>query len=598
MQKTIIEDRINTFQKDLYQHGQQATRYALLRAAAFIATAVLLFLYVRQDENLYLAFAIAPSLLFIYWVNRYSFHEEKKTYFRELISINKEEITRLELKLSSFKTGQQYFVKDHAYQYDLDVFGDHSLFQVLNRCALEDSEQLLAKWASDPASSEEILQRQVAIKELSQKTDWFQDFLANSRIALKRRKKGDPTVSANALISWAQKKSTLLHTGLWRISGFLLVLTMLVLIVVSLLDIAPYQIIYLSVVLNGLLLGLTISKLKPMINAIDKAYFIVSTYRQAICAIEYESFASEKLKALQAQLLANGKASQQIEKLTRITRRIDSRNTPQFYIILDMIFLLDVFLLVDVIQWKNNNQEHIAHWFEAIHEFEALISIAGFVNSNPHLHWPTPSETVFYLNGQSIGHPLIDAQQMVCNDYHIDGKGSVDIITGSNMSGKSTFQRTLGVNIVLANMGAPVYAESFKWSPCRVFTSMRTKDNLEENTSSFYAELKRIRQLLDLVAQEPVFFLLDEILKGTNSEDRHKGAIALALKLTQKSGFGMISTHDLSLGELAENHEEIRNFSFNSQIIEDKIKFDYLLTPGTCKSFNASQLMKNMGIID
>jgi DNA mismatch repair ATPase MutS len=166
------------------------------------------------------------------------------------------------------------------------------------------------------------------------------------------------------------------------------------------------------------------------------------------------------------------------------------------------------------------------------------------------------------------------------------------------MSGKSTFQRTVGINMVLAQLGAPCDAKSIKLGSCLVFTSMRTKDNLQEHTSSFYAELKRIRQLLDLVAEEqPVFFLVDEILKGTNSEDRHIGAVALAKQLTSKNAFGIISTHDLKLSEVAAENEHIRNFSFNSEIEGEKITFDYKLSAGVCKSFNASQLMRNMGIL-
>lgn len=268
------------------------------------------------------------------------------------------------------------------------------------------------------------------------------------------------------------------------------------------------------------------------------------------------------------------------------------------YIMVDVAFLLDAYLLVDLFFWKKENQNYVEDWLEIVNEMECLISLAGFSRSNPNYTFPTITEKTYYFKAIALGHPLIPKDQKVTNDYSIDGKGCVDIITGSNMSGKSTFQRTIGINMVLAQMGAPVNAKELTMGLTDIFTSMRTKDNLAENTSSFYAELKRIRQLLDrLESSEVTFFLLDEILKGTNSEDRQKGAIAIAKKLTQKPAFGLISTHDLMLGSLATDDPHIRNFSFNSEIDGNKIAFDYKISEGLCKSFNASKLMENMGIM-
>lgn len=596
--KSLFEDRIRIFGNHQRQHEKLAQRYAMLRALAFVIAVGLVVVYFRTGSVLYLISTLLPIAIFAHFVNRYSHHENQKRYFGQLIAINQEELDRIGLKLSGFKEGTQYFEKGHPYQYDLDVFGEHSLFQLINHCALEDSEQLLASWLSRPAAPREIANRQSAIQELSRQIDWFQDFLANSRMAVNKRRKEEPAISASILMQWVQKESTAGNISAWKTGGVLLCLTSITLVFITIAGLAPYQVIYPGLLLNGIFLGFTIRQLKPLISGLDKAHYMVSTYYQAITSIEKATFHSGKLLHLQEELLKDGKASYQIRRLTRITQRIHSRSNAQFYLILDLFFLLDAFLVTDILRWKKENTEHVGHWLQVIHEFEALISIAAFAKTHPQYSWPGLSERTFHLSGKKIGHPLIDPAQMVANDYQIDGKGSIDIITGSNMSGKSTFQRTLGVNLVLANMGAPVCAENFRWSPCLIFTSMRTKDNLEENTSSFYAELKRIRQLLDLTEREQVFLLLDEILKGTNSQDRHKGAIALTLKLTQKTAFGLISTHDLALGNLAEEHVQIRNFSFNSQMADDKIQFDYRLTPGICKSFNASQLMKNMGIID
>lgn len=598
MNKSIFLERINTFENQLKQHEKAATRFSLLRAVAFISMVGLLILYFSESSYFYLVCILLPLVLFIIFVSRYIFHEGKKAYFRQLIKINQEEIQRIQLNLSEFKTGSEYLEKDHPYQYDLDIFGDHSLFQLLNHCALEDSEKLLARCLSYPSDLPTISERQNAIQELAEKINWFQDFLANTRIAVSKRKKEEPSVSAKALLNWAQKPTTIKNTLIWKIIGVVLSIQMLATIGLAIAGLASYQIIYVGAALNTVFLYFTISRLHPLIKGIDKAHYVVSTYYQAVTSIEHETFKSPQLISLQKSMLEGGKASHHILQLSKITQRINSRSNPLYFASMDLLFLADVFLLADLISWKKENTSHINKWLSAVHEFEALVSVAAFAQSHTNVSWPSISEHAFHLNATKIAHPLIPRDQMVTNDYEVIGEGSVDIITGSNMSGKSTFQRTLGVNMVLANMGGPVSAERFTWSPCLIFTSMRTKDNLEENTSSFYAELKRIRQLLNLLDQQPAFFLLDEILKGTNSEDRHKGGIALALKLTQKPAFGLISTHDLALGNLANDHFQIRNFSFNSQIINDQIKFDYLLTPGICKSFNASQLMKNMGIID
>ena len=202
------------------------------------------------------------------------------------------------------------------------------------------------------------------------------------------------------------------------------------------------------------------------------------------------------------------------------------------------------------------------------------------------------------MKPKNWGNPLIFANERICNDFSLKEQGQIAVVTGSNMSGKSTFLRTLGVNAVLAFTGAPCCAASITLSNFQVFTGMRTQDNLEEHVSSFYAELKRIKQLLETVQknESPVFFLLDEILKGTNSKDRHLGSAALVRQLSEEQAFGLVSTHDLELGDLADVMDKVVNYSFNSHINGNEISFDYKLTRGICRSFNASKLMENMGI--
>ena len=227
-------------------------------------------------------------------------------------------------------------------------------------------------------------------------------------------------------------------------------------------------------------------------------------------------------------------------------------------------------------------------------------SISGFRFANPAYAVPQVTwDSGISVDTKNLGHPLIKPGKRISNAFQMNGLGQTILITGSNMSGKSTFLRTIGLNIVLAQTGAVVCATSFSCSPAQVFSSMRTQDSLEESTSSFYAELKRLRQLLELAGENdklPVFYLLDEILKGTNSADRHRGAEALIRQLHTKKSAGMVSTHDLELGEWGATEDFVHNFHFRSDVEDGQLKFDYKLYDGICRSFNASELMRMMGI--
>jgi len=285
-----------------------------------------------------------------------------------------------------------------------------------------------------------------------------------------------------------------------------------------------------------------------------------------------------------------------ITQLRQILNRIETRHN-FFYWIFNIIFLLDLIWLMQAAGWKQKHSTKIAKWFNCLSHFELLASIGLSRFANPDWVDPVLSEHPFTLQAQALGHPLIHPKERQSNNFELQDQGTVVVLTGSNMSGKSTFLRTVGINTVLAYMGAPVCAQSLTLGHMKVFTSMRTTDNLEQHVSSFYAELKRLRQLIQHLKQPvPTLFLLDEILKGTNSEDRHKGAIALIKQLHTLSAFGIVSTHDLALGRLAESHDYIENYSFNSQLKEGALHFDYLLTKGICHSFNASELMAQMGI--
>jgi DNA mismatch repair ATPase MutS len=267
-------------------------------------------------------------------------------------------------------------------------------------------------------------------------------------------------------------------------------------------------------------------------------------------------------------------------------------------LVINAILMWDFYWMFRLENWKKNVAQNLEHVLDVIAETEALASLAAFQFANPDYAVPHLSPEPFMLEAESLGHPLIFTTDRITNSFKTTGAGKTCIITGSNMSGKSTFLRTVGINLVLAQAGTAVSARRMLFNPVQVYTAMRTEDNLAESTSSFYAELKRLRMLLDISATgQPVFYLLDEILKGTNSGDRHAGAKALIRQLHRRYASGLVSTHDLELGAMQQEHPDyITNYSFNSTIDGDKISFDYKLHAGICKSFNASKLMQLMGI--
>ncbi len=341
-------------------------------------------------------------------------------------------------------------------------------------------------------------------------------------------------------------------------------------------------------------------------DIIDSTHENVKTlagYQSLILKIEAEKFQAKLLQQLQSAFSQhNFSAAQEINTLKKIleiaqlrgTKRTDSN---KFYPVFNIFWLIDIYWIILAERWKIRNRSYVKVWADAVGEFEALSSLAGFSYANPNYTFPDIKAGACTMQFDTLGHPLLKPESRVCNDFNLRSSDNIVTITGSNMAGKSTFLRTVGANLVLALMGAPCCAQSGKVTVMQLFSSMRTQDNLEEGVSSFYAELKRIEQLLKLIQSgEPVFFLLDEMFKGTNSKDRHRGGFSLIKQLEELNAFGIISTHDLELAEETGKHALVTNYSFNSDIREGEMTFDYHLTPGLCKDFNASELMRRSGI--
>ncbi|NTW26326.1 MAG: hypothetical protein HGA37_16620, partial [Lentimicrobium sp.] len=336
-------------------------------------------------------------------------------------------------------------------------------------------------------------------------------------------------------------------------------------------------------------------------NIITTKSKILNRYAQCLHVIENTKFESNYLTGLQSKIAAGSKQSpsKSIHELSTILKYMDSNLNLLVSVILNGLFMFNLHLLLKVEKWKTLNRSLVADWFETIATFDALSSLANFAYNNHYFTYPEPITDNFSFVAEELGHPLIALEERVVNDVKINGWNQFAIITGANMSGKSTFLRTIGANYILAMAGAPVCASKLSFYPIQIHSSIRTSDSLVKHESYFYAELKRLKHIIDeLESGKKKLILLDEILKGTNSKDKQAGSIALIEQLLHYKSVGLFATHDLMLGELATRFPgQVNNLCFEIQIENDKMRIDYKLHEGVCKNLNATFLMKNMGIL-
>jgi DNA mismatch repair ATPase MutS len=361
---------------------------------------------------------------------------------------------------------------------------------------------------------------------------------------------------------------------------------------------SPFVLSSLLQVITGLTHARTSNAIHDHLSRKSK---MVNKYAALLSLVESESFASPALQQLQQQLCTgNTRSTDSLRQLKKIVDALDVRQNIVMASVLNTVLLWDIQVIRRTETWRAKYKAAFDQWIEVLAEFDAFISLAGHARIYPNHVFPVLESGTRNIDAVQLGHPLIPANKVVANDYTLQGKPAIDLLTGANMAGKSTFLRTIGVNLVLAMAGAPVCAKSFTFSPILLFTSLRTNDSLQENESFFYAELKRLQQLILLYEQgDTVFFLLDEILKGTNSKDQHEGSRALIQKLLTLKGKGIVATHDVELSVLEEEYPvSIRNICFEITIREDKLNFDYTLRKGVCRTMNASFLMKKMRITD
>ncbi|MEO6671563.1 MAG: hypothetical protein ABIN36_18915 [Ferruginibacter sp.] len=591
--KTIYAGRLEELNSQRRKLQQKKSMFGILRFGAIAA--VIAVFYFLWSLGLVYVFSIATMMLaiFIWLIYTDLANKEAIKHLGHLISVNEAELKALDGFYYHFEDGSSHLPKTHFYAADIDIFGHASLYQFVNRTSSDMGATQLAYWLLNPARREDIMARQTAIKELSTKMIWRQELQAYGI------ENGIKMLTYQRLQQWLHEPTLFLQFKHWKWLRIVLPAISISIVTAALFDWIPMNIMYVSLLIFAAIAYQVNKIVSPLHDKLSKIVDEIAILSSSVMLIEKELFESPLLNQVQQKYRpGNLPASAAIRHLKKILDRLDLRYNIAVSAPLNLLLLWNLQQVLELEKWKQDHAADVENWFEALGEIEALNSFAAIHFNNPTWTFPVLSDKYFFIEATELGHPLISEHKRVNNFLTIDGRASIMLVTGSNMAGKSTYLRSVGVNVVLAMAGAPVCASKFKLSPIQLVTSMRIADNLEESTSTFYAELKKLKTVIDKVNNgEEVFILLDEILRGTNSFDRHTGSVALIRQLIKQQSAGIIATHDLALADIKnEFPANILNYHFDAQVEKEELFFDYKLKPGVCESMNASILMRKIGI--
>ncbi|WP_324756942.1 MutS-related protein [Sphingobacterium thalpophilum] len=578
--------------------NKQVNTLSLSRLLVILGGGALLF-YTFQLESLPLVFFCFFALLFLfaYLVQKQSKLELQKNYFEAYLKVLENERSLADGKLNMYDHGQHFEDGNHPYSSDMDVFGTYSLFAQLNRATTRQGIDLLASWLDAPLPKVQIERNQEASQELETESEWIWDFQAKLLVNLNHNLDIKTFLTnyfqdrnfqfGNAFMRFYVKVGPILFFVALAGSFFVPKLAGLA------------TLLGLFHILWALAKAGSISLLS---SRIDKIGGILGSYADAIQSIESKEWKSPSMQEIAGELKRShgGESiSFAFKKLAGLINNLDARNNVFIGIFLNLFLLWDFRQVLAIVDWKNKYEHEILNAFDTLAKVEAVTSLAIWKRNHSSYCYPVILDNPLQekIEAQGLYHPLIPIDQVVANDYS-NRDHCIALVTGSNMAGKSTFLRTVGINAILAYAGAAVAATSFQLPIYKLISYMRIKDNLNESTSTFKAELNRMKFILDTVeVHNDSFFLIDEMLRGTNSVDKYLGSRAIIKKLVRLDGKGMVATHDLQLSSLQEEFPgEIKNYHFDIRVDEGQMLFDYKLKIGECKIFNASLLLKGIGV--
>ena len=567
-------------------------KIAIIRLIIFAFTIMSAYYFYKLNNAILMFTSIViGTLIFVFFAYQHNIKINRKKELEIYLNINKKGINRIKGQFKEeIDDGKEYLNEKHPFVNDLDVFGRSSLFQMINSTKTKFGREKLVEILSlkKLPSKEEIIKRQEAIRELGNKIDFRQKLEVKSTI----KKSG--LKDTKDLIEWMKSESTF-NKSLNFIPYIFIAITAISFVLV-LIGYLPITYIILVFMINYIVVKLSTKKLKDVIGLFEIHKNDIEAYYNLIEIIDNEEFKSELLSEIKTNLNKESKSVvSEMKALKNLSDWIGDSSSNAYYLLLNVTILSDIFILKNLYDWKEKNGIKFEAWLKTMGDIEALCSIANLAFDFEEWIYPLISN-IDEIKAVELAHPMLYSKA-ISNSFSLNSKSKIALITGSNMSGKSTFLRTIGINLVLSYIGAPVCAKNFEAGIFNIYTCMRTKDNLEESISSFYAEILRIKILIEASKKgEKVFFLLDEIFKGTNSKDRHDGATVLIKQLVKNNAMGLVSTHDLELCDLENEYNWIKNYNFQEYYKDNNIKFDYKLRDGRSKTQNAIHLMKLAGI--
>ena len=588
-----FEERLNCFKTLEAQKKKQVDSMGNIRLLIFLLGATVVVLLFIKANLFYGFLSLAIALItFIYMIVRHKRISRELERLSCKVEINKRYLDRMQSEWVSINDcGQEFVDAEHPYTGDLDIFGAKSLFQWVNvaytyygRIALKG---LLEKPDKDIGA---VKRRQSAVKELSKKLDFCQELQCDGMLA-----KGAAS-DRSSLLSFAEEESRRFKND-WIINLFYILQASVILTFVLLFlgSSIPIFVPLLLLTIQMTVFAFGYKKNAMIINTVYGLKKYLDAFGNLLLRMEQEKFEDEYLSNLRKEIfLDNKSASASLKQLEKIANAIDVKYSTVLYFIFNFGLLWDYHCVFALEEWKRQYGKQIRKWLETIGQVEAISSLAVIGQMFPEWAFPVFSDKGLKFAAEGLGHPLIPKDVCVCNNFLINNGACV--ITGSNMSGKTTLLRTVGINLVLAYSGAPVFAQKLECSVMDIFTSMRVHDDLNRGISTFYAELLRVKMIIDYSHKElTMIYLIDEIFMGTNSLDRIVGARSVLKNLSKSWIIGMISTHDFELCDL-EHESQVKNYHFTEKYTNNEIKFDYKLRPGRSKTTNAKYLMKMVGI--
>ncbi|MEM6629752.1 MAG: DNA mismatch repair protein MutS [Bacteroidota bacterium] len=596
------QDNIRNYQAAYNRTKVRYNWVAYLRMVVFIGGGIATYFLFSLHPYVGIGSGIAFLIAFLTLVKYHVQLSNLQRYRKRLVQINQEELQALSGDFSAFESGKVFIDPSHPYSFDLDLFGKRSLFQSLNRTVTLLGQQNLAGCLQRPLKTpKEILDRQTAIAELAQKMSWTQRFQA---LGFEKLEDLD---DVRRLQDWLDSPNYFESHRFTPILLWVLPGVFIASLLVSIISLFPNIPITIPWHLSAIIFLFNLGVLSQYVNRTNKTQAqlgkqsrMLEKFSELFRHMEEMDFQSEQLQVLQRKLATDGVyASKAIAQLSDISGNLDQRLNLVAGILLNGMLLWDLQIVTRLERWKHTYRDHTQNWFQTLGTWDAWVSLSRLAANHPEYSWPEPFQGSANISAKGLGHPFISQDQRVDNNLELEAAGTFWLVTGANMAGKSTYLRSVGVNLILAMAGAPVCAKQLRFTPMPLVTSMRASDSLQEQTSYFYAELKRLKYIMDILREQgTAFVMVDEMLRGTNSRDKQTGSKRFIEQLIQLGGMGLIATHDLGLGELQEEYPgQVFNKRFEVDISEGALHFDYKLKEGLSQNLNATFLMEEMGIL-